>query len=186
MKVGYVRVSKEEQHKDLQVNALKAAGCERIYEDTKSGAVFVREGLDECLTYLRAGDVLTVWKLDRLGRSVADLIRIVNELEVLGIDFCCLTQQIDTSTPGGKLTFHLFAALAQYERELLIERTNAGLAAARAKGVHLGRRGLSEEQVNIARYLYSQGKGVPEIAKTIKASRSTVYRYLTIRGRGDR
>jgi len=134
MKIGYVRVSKQEQHEALQIDALKVAGCEKWFLDKMTGSKAERKGLDEALAYLRPGDTLVVWKLDRAGRSLTHLIDLLKGLNERGIGFMSLTEQIDTTTPGGKLIFHLMGALAEFERDLIRERTNAGLAAAKARG----------------------------------------------------
>src|SRR5258708_3813678 len=134
MKIGYVRVSKQEQHEALQIDALKEAGCEKWFLDKITGSKAERKGLDEALAYLRKGDTLVVWKLDRAGRSLTHLIDLLKRLKERGIEFISLTEQIDTTTPGGKLIFHLMGALAEFERDLIRERTNAGLAAARVRG----------------------------------------------------
>src|SRR5918995_4230730 len=139
MDIGYARVSTGEQTLDLQLDALKAAGCGKIYEETASGAKAERPVLEDVLSYLRKGDTLVVWRLDRLGRSLPHLIETVAALAARGIGFKSLTEQIDTTTPGGKLVFHVFGALAEFERDLIRERTNAGLAAARARGRTGGR-----------------------------------------------
>jgi DNA invertase Pin-like site-specific DNA recombinase len=132
--VGYARVSTHDQHLNLQLDALNAAGCERIFTDTIGGSSTQRPGLDEALTYLRSGDSLVVWRLDRLGRSLRHLIGTVGQLQSNGVGFRSLQESIDTATPGGKLVFHVFGALAEFERDLIRERTQAGLAAARARG----------------------------------------------------
>jgi len=134
MKIGYARVSTTEQNPDLQTDALGAAGCEQIYCESASGKNRERPELEGCLKALRAGDTLVVWRMDRLARSLKDLIDIVSELQQREIGFVSLTESIDTSTTTGKLTFHLFGALAEFERNLIRERTMAGLAAARARG----------------------------------------------------
>src|ERR687894_1039466 len=139
MDIGYARVSTGEQTLDLQLDALQAAGCGKVYTETASGAKADRPVLDEVLSYLRGGDTLVVWRLDRLGRSLQHLIEVVAQLAVRGIGFKSLTEQIDTTTPGGKLVFHVFGALAEFERDLTRERTHAGLAAARARGRQGGR-----------------------------------------------
>jgi DNA invertase Pin-like site-specific DNA recombinase len=139
MKIGYVRVSKQEQNEALQRDALKEAYCEKYFSDKMTGAKFERKGLEELLAFMRSGDTVVVWKLDRLGRSLKDLIETLNYLKDRGVDFISLTEKIDTTTPGGKLIFHLMGALAEFERDLIRERTNAGLAAARARG-HVGGR----------------------------------------------
>src|SRR5260221_9164680 len=134
MKIGYVRVSKQEQHEALQIDALKEAGCEKWFVDKMTGSKAERKGLDEALAYVPPGDTFVVWKLDRAGRSLTHLIELLKGLQERGIEFIGLTEQIDTTTPGGKLIFHLMGALAEFERDLIRERTNAGLAAARARG----------------------------------------------------
>ena len=134
MKIGYVRVSKHEQNEALQVDALKEAGCEKWFVEKVTGTKAERKGLNEALAYARSGDIFMVWKLDRAGRSLKHLIELLNHLDQHQIGFRSLTEQIDTTTPGGKLIFHLMGALAEFERDLIQERTNAGLAAARARG----------------------------------------------------
>ena len=133
MKIGYLRISTQEQNEALQADALKEAGCEKVFADTMTGSKSERQGLEEALAYLRSGDTLIVWKLDRLGRSLQHLIATLNTLQERGIGFISLTENIDTTTPGGKLIFHVMGALAEFERDLIRERTNAGLAAARAR-----------------------------------------------------
>ncbi len=139
-RIGYARVSTGEQNLDLQLDALNNAGCSKIFTDELSGAKTDRPGLTEALNYLRAGDTLVVWKLDRLGRSLKDLIEHVEHLKSNGIEFKSLNESIDTASPTGKFTFHLFSALAEFERDLIRERTRAGLAAARARGRIGGRK----------------------------------------------
>ena len=134
MTIGYIRVSTQEQDEALQRDALDAVGCERLFVDKASGALGSRPALDAMLAQLRAGDVIVVWRLDRLGRSLRHLIDVVADLESRGVQLRSLTESLDTSTPSGKLTFHVFAAMAQFERDLIRERTQAGLAAARARG----------------------------------------------------
>jgi DNA invertase Pin-like site-specific DNA recombinase len=134
MKIGYVRVSKQEQHEALQIDALKEAGCEKWFLDKITGSKAERKGLDEALTYVRPGDTFVVWKLDRAGRSLPHLIELLKGLKERGIEFMSLPEQIDATTPGGKLIFHMMGALAEFEHNLIRERTNAGLAAARARG----------------------------------------------------
>jgi DNA invertase Pin-like site-specific DNA recombinase len=140
MLVGYARVSTTEQHLDLKRDALGQAGCGRVFTDAATGAMAERPGLAQAFNYLRAGDVLAVWKLDRMGRSLKDLIEIATILEHRGIGFKSLQESMDTTTPGGKLIFHVFAALAEFERGVIRERTQAGLTAARARGRNGGRR----------------------------------------------
>src|SRR5918911_328837 len=155
MLVGYARVSTTDQTLNLQHDALTKAGCTKIFTDTASGAQAERKGLTEALSYVRAGDTLVVWKLDRLGRSLKDLITRITELETRKIGFKSLTEQIDTTTSGGKLIFHIFGALAEFERDIIKERTNAGLQAARARGRKGGQpKALTPKQAAIAQALY--------------------------------
>ena len=179
MLIGYARVSTNEQNLDLQRDALRSAGCEQIYTDNVSGTKARRPGLDNALSHLRRGDTLVVWRLDRLGRSLRHLIDTVTELQDKGIGFKSLQESIDTTTSGGKLVFHIFGALAEFEREIIKERTLAGLQAARARG----RRGgpkykLTDKQVAIARQLYRAHTPVKEICQTLGISRATFYRYV--------
>ncbi len=180
MKIGYARVSTIEQNLSLQRDALKAAGCGKIIEDKASGGKVKRDGLERALEMLRPGDTLAVWRLDRLGRSLKHLIELMGELEGQGIGFQSTTEAIDTTTPGGKLVFHIFAALAEFERNLIRERTHAGLAAARARGRKGGRRPkLGEKQRALAIDLYRQKKQtVGEICTAVGISRMTLYRYV--------
>src|SRR3954454_2207534 len=155
MLVGYARVSTSEQTLDLQHDALSSAGCIKIFTDTASGAQTEREGLTEALSYVRAGDTLVVWKLDRLGLSLKDLIERIRELNGRKIGFKSLTEQIDTTTSGGKLIFHIFGALAEFERDIIRERTNSGLVAARSRGRMGGRRkSLTPKEIELVRKLY--------------------------------
>src|SRR6266542_4872487 len=155
MDVGYARVSTLEQNLDLQKDALTKAGCERIFTDRISGAKSERPGLTDALSFVRKGDVLVVWKLDRLGRSLQQLIETVTGLATRGIEFRSLTEQIDTTTPGGKLIFHIFGSLAEFERDLIRQRTMAGLAAARARGRAGGRpTTMTPTKLTLARQLY--------------------------------
>lgn len=140
MDIGYARVSTQDQKTDLQLDALKQAGCDQIYTEQFTGGTRVRPELENCLRSLRKGDTLVVWRLDRLGRSLKDLVTIITELEERGVAFRSVTEAIDTSTSGGKLVFHLFGALAEFERSIIQERTRAGLAAARARGRKGGRK----------------------------------------------
>src|SRR3954463_390238 len=156
--VGYARVSTLDQTPALQLDALSAAGCTKIFDDHASGARSDRPGLQRALDYAREGDVLVVWKLDRLGRSLAHLLEIVTTLEKRGVGFRSITEAIDTTTPGGRLVFHLFAALGQFERDLIQERTRAGLAAAAARGRPSGRkRVMTAEKLKRARAMVTQG-----------------------------
>src|SRR5947209_7135886 len=155
MQIGYARVSTTEQTLDLQLDALKKAGCSKIFTDTASGAKTERKGLDEALAYVRSGDTLVVWRLDRLGRSLKHLIEVVTDLEKRGIGFKSLTENIDTTTSGGKLIFHIFGALAEFERNLIRERTQAGLIAARARGRKGGRpKSLTGKKLAMLQELY--------------------------------
>jgi DNA invertase Pin-like site-specific DNA recombinase len=181
MDIGYARVSTGEQTLDLQLDALGKAGCGKVYQETASGAKAERPVLAEVLGYLRPGDTLVVWRLDRLGRSLKHLIETVSLLAERGIGFKSLTEQIDTTTPGGKLIFHVFGALAEFEREVIRERTQAGLAAARARGRLGGRpRKLADaKQMELARTLYAGGQtDIATICQTLGISRATLYRYL--------
>lgn len=180
MLIGYAHISTTDQVLALQQDALTTAGCDRIFTDTASGARTDRPGLTEALSYVRSGDTLVVWRLDRLGRSLAHLIETVRDLQERGVHFRSLQEQLDAGTSGGKLVFHFFAALAEFERDLLTERTMAGLAAARARGRRGGRRGLSAEKLRQLRTLAAdRANSVPSICRTLKISRSTFYRYAT-------
>jgi len=184
MLVGYARVSTQEQTLSLQEDELKKAGCERIFNDTVSGAKWgahERAGLTEALEFMRTGDTFIVWNLDRLGRSLKQLIETVNILQERGIGFKSLTEQIDTTSSGGKLIFHVFGALAEFERDLIRERTNAGLAAARARGRVGGRpRRLDEKKMKMLHALYAdKSNSISDILATLNTSKSTLYRYVT-------
>jgi DNA invertase Pin-like site-specific DNA recombinase len=177
--VGYARVSTDEQNLEPQLDALGHAGCERTFEDVGSGSLKHRPELEACLDYLRSGDTLVVWRLDRLGRGLKHLIDLIEELHQREIGFRSLTEQIDTTTPGGRLQFHIFGALAEFEREVIRERTRLGLAAARARGRLGGRpRALTREQLDLARVMREQKHTMPEIARALGVSRSTLYRHL--------
>ena len=181
MEIGYARVSTGEQTLDLQLDALTKAGCGKIYQETASGAKADRPVLEEVLSYIRGGDTLVVWRLDRLGRSLGHLIETVSALAERGIGFKSLTEQIDTTTSSGKLIFHVFGALAEFERDLIRERTQAGLAAARARGRLGGRpKKLTDaKQLALARTLYDSGQSdVGTICRTLGISRATLYRAL--------
>src|SRR2546428_907936 len=181
MKIGYVRVSKQEQHEALQIDALKEAGCEKWFLDKITGSKAERKGLDEALAYLRPGDTLVVWKLDRAGRSLPHLIELLKGLKERDIEFVSLTEQIDTSTPGGKLIFHMMGALAEFERDLIRERTNAGLAAARARGHRGGRpRKLrTNGKIALARQMFAdKSHSIPDMCAALGISRATLYRYM--------
>jgi DNA invertase Pin-like site-specific DNA recombinase len=180
--LGYARVSTPEQDLALQLDALEAAGCDRIFSDIASGAKAERPDLVRLLDYVRAGDTLVVWKLDRLGRSMRHLVETVESLKERDVHFRSLQENIDTSTATGKLIFHIFAALAEFERDLIRDRTEAGLAAARARGRVGGRkRSLSPVQVNVARTMYdSRNHTLAEIARALRVSRATIYRALEL------
>ncbi len=180
MLVGYARESTQDQTLDLQRDALERAGCERIFTDTISGSKAERPGLEQALAFLRSGDTLVVWRLDRLGRSLQHLIETVGRLEERGIGFRSLTESIDTTSSGGKLIFYVFGALAEFERELIRERTRAGLEAARARGRKGGRpRLLDHRKVALARALHAdRSNSVKDICRILRVSRSTLYRYL--------
>jgi len=178
--IGYGRVSTAGQNLDRQRRALTAAGCTRVFTDTGSGKTSDRPQLAACRDYLRAGDTLVVPSLDRLSRSLADLITLVAELRRAGIGFRSLHEALDTTTPGGRLVFHVFAALAEFIRELIVEGTNEGLATARARGQRLGRPpAMGPEQVRYARDLLSRPDNtVASIARLIGVSRSTLYKHV--------
>jgi DNA invertase Pin-like site-specific DNA recombinase len=179
--IGYARVSTAEQSMGLQTDALERAGCLRVFTDTASGAVAERPQLSAALDYVRAGDTLVVWRLDRLGRSIRHLIDTIVTLQERGVGFRSIQESIDTTTPGGRLVFHVFCALAEFERDLVKERTHAGLAAARARGRVGGRKPvLSPKQVQLARQMYLAGdRTVSDIATVLGVSRATIYRHLS-------
>jgi DNA invertase Pin-like site-specific DNA recombinase len=181
MLIGYARVSTLDQNFDLQIDALKQAGCreEHIFTDKVGGAKARRPGLDLALSHLREGDALVVYKLDRLGRSLPHLVETIDRLQQRGIDFKSITEQIDTTTSGGKLQFHVFAAIAEFMRDTIRERTQAGRQAARARGRSGGRpKALTEKQVEMLRQLAADpNHSVAEICKTLEIGRTTFYRY---------
>ncbi len=181
--IGYARVSTADQNPDLQHDALAAAGVARVFTDRAPGVLDRRPQLDALLDYLRPSDVLVVWRLDRLGRSVRHLTETVNTLAGRGVGFRSLTEGIDTTTPAGKLVFHIFAALGEFERDLIRERTNAGLAAARARGRKGGRRPkMTPDKLATARKLYeAREHTVAQIGEIVGVSPATLYRHL-----GDR
>lgn len=185
---GYARVSTDEQTTALQHDALEAAGCDRIFIDTASGAKAHRPELDHMLDLLREGDTVVVWKLDRLGRSVPHLVDLMTMFDERGVQFRSLTEAIDTSTPGGTLIFNIFASLAQFERDLIRERTQAGLQAARARGRVGGRPvKLSDKEVAEVRRLYdSRTVTVKQIAELMHCGTTTVYRALRRSGATER
>lgn len=180
MKIGYARVSTADQHLRMQEDALKDAGCEEIYTDIISGVKSQRPGLDKALSFAREGDTLVVWKLDRLGRSIQHLIQTVTSLIERKIGFKSLQENIDTLTSGGKLIFHIFSALAEFERDLIQERTQAGLKAARARGKMGGRPPLLDNrQITRMIEMYDEQKNtVAEICKIYDISRPSFYNYL--------
>lgn len=179
-RIGYARVSTADQHSDLQINALRAAGCERILEDHGvSGAQQRRSGLSSAMRVLRRGDVLVVWRLDRLGRSIRHLITIIDRLKRRGIGFLSLTENIDTSSAGGKLIFHIFAAIAEFEKSLIRERTIAGMAAAKARGRYPGRRpSLNMVQCSDIRAAIDAGMSVRDLAREYNVHPRTVVRGM--------
>jgi DNA invertase Pin-like site-specific DNA recombinase len=177
--VGYARVSTADQDPALQLDALRAAGCAKVFEDRASGARADRPGLRAALDYARDGDVLVTWKLDRLGRSLPHLIETVAGLERRGVGFRSLTEAIDTTTPGGRLVFHLFAALGQFERDLIRERTRAGLAAAAARGRTGGRQPvITTDKLRRARELIAKGLSVRDAAVRLKVGKTALYEAL--------
>jgi len=183
MHIGYARVSTTEQNLDLQLDALKKAGCAdtHIFTDKITGTKQERPGLQNALSRLRPGDTLVVWRLDRLARSLSHLIELVNHLAGQGVAFKSITEQIDTSTATGQLTFHLFGALAEFERNLIKERTIAGLSAARARGKSGGRpkRSPTAAKVALAKKLYQdKTNSIPHICKYLNISRATFFRYI--------
>lgn len=180
MLIGYARVSTAEQSTGLQLDALNAANVEQVFVDEGvSGSVSSRPELDRCLSMLRSGDTLVVWRLDRLARSLKNLLELVESLSSKGIHLRSLTEAIDTSSASGRLVLSVFGALAEFERSLIIERTQAGLAAARARGARIGRpAAMTTGQVEQARTLVSAGHRVPDVARTLGVGRSTLYRVL--------
>src|SRR2546427_3437291 len=183
MLIGYARVSTQEQTLDSQKDALEKIGCTKIFTDVISGAKAERKGLEEALAYVRTGDTLVVWRLDRLGRSLKHLIETITKLNNRKIGFKRITENIDTTTSGGKLVFHIFGALAEFERDIISERTNAGLQAARARG-RLGGRPKAKtldtpKKIAMAQSLYeNRNNTIDEICKTLNVSRATLYRYI--------
>jgi DNA invertase Pin-like site-specific DNA recombinase len=180
MLIGYARVSTHEQNLALQKDALKKIGCEEIFEDKVTGLATSRPGINEAISYLRPGDTLVVWRLDRLGRSLKHLIELVGKLEKKKIGFKSLQESIDTTNSGGKLIFHIFGALAEFERNLIQERTKAGLEAARARGKKGGRpKTLNEKEREVAVRLYLERKNsIKEICQIMKISKTTLYSYV--------
>lgn len=179
MNLGYARVSTEDQNPDLQLAALKQAGCTRLFTDKATGAHVKRPELTKCLKVLVEGDTLVVWKLDRLGRSLRDLIGLMDDLKARGVAFRSLTEAIDTSTATGRAMWQMVGILAELERSLIQERTTAGRLAAVARGVKIGRKALlSSQQVAHARQLIEQGEPHDTVAQSLNVSRRTLYRAL--------
>ena len=179
MKIGYARISKSDQSLSLQHDALKNADCDLIFEDEISGTTKERKGLSEAWSHLRKGDTLVVWKLDRLGRSIKNLIDLTGQLREREINFLSLTEGINTSTPAGTFFFHIMASLAQLEREIIVERTKAGLEAARSRGILGGRkRLLTESKVSSAKRLLLSGVAPKEVASNFGVSVPTLYRWV--------
>jgi DNA invertase Pin-like site-specific DNA recombinase len=179
--IGYARVSTGEQDTALQLDALQKAGCEKLFEDKASGVKTDRPGLTDAISYVRDGDTLTVWKLDRLGRSMKHLIEIVTELEAKGVGFRSITENIDTTISGGRLVFHLFGALAQFERDLIRERTRVGLQAAEERGRRGGRQAVvTPEKLAKARPHLAAGLNVCEAAARVKIGKTALYQALKV------
>jgi DNA invertase Pin-like site-specific DNA recombinase len=179
MKYGYARVSTDDQNPALQLSELKRAGCKRIFTDKASGAHVKRPELANCLKALKAGDVLVVWKLDRLGRSLRDLIALLDDLKARSVVFRSVTEAIDTATPTGRAVWQMVGILAELERSLIQERTKAGRAAAKARGVKMGRKPLlTAQQVAHARKLREQGESPDDVARLLTVSRRTIYRAI--------
>jgi DNA invertase Pin-like site-specific DNA recombinase len=180
MLIGYARISTADQTLDLQLDALKKAGCEQIFTDRVSGTKAERKGLTEALSHLRAGDTLVLWRLDRLGRSLRHLIDTITALNDRGVGFKSLQENIDTTTSGGKLVFHIFGALAEFEREIIRERTQAGLQSARSRGKVGGRpKALTLKEVQMLRNMAAdKSLTVSDICKTLGIGRTTFYRYV--------
>ncbi len=178
MLIGYARVSTQDQNLDLQLDALKAAGCGKVFTDKISGAKSEREGLTSALDFAREGDTVVVWKLDRLGRSLQHLVETVNALNARGVGFKSLKENIDTTSATGKLIFHIFAALAEFERDLIRERTNAGLRAAKARGRQGGRKPkMDEQQISMAKELLKTHPPAA-VCRTLGISDSTLRRRV--------
>jgi len=181
LKIGYARVSTGLQNLNLQEDRLNQYGCEKIFSDHISGAKSKRPGLDKAIEFARSGDTIVVWRLDRLGRNMADLITLVNELNNRGVSFHSLEENItmDKSSSTGQLLFHLFAAFAEFERNLILERSSAGRIAARARGRYGGRpEKLNKQDLTLLKTLYDNGTPIKTIAEQWKVSRTTIYRYL--------
>lgn len=181
-RIGYARVSTADQSLDLQIDALEKAGCERIFSEKASGVGADRPELDRMMDYVREGDAVVVWKLDRIGRSVKQLVELLDCLGKRGVDFISTSDGIDTTTPAGKMMFTVMAAFAEFEHDLIVERTNAGLAAARARGRKGGRPAASQEAVDLAIRMYESGDyTIGEIVSASGISKNTLYRHLRFR-----
>ncbi len=181
MKIGYARVSTGLQNLDLQEDQLNQYGCEKIFNDHMSSSKSKRPGLDKAIEFAKSGDTIVVWRLDRLGRNMEDLITLVNELNNRGVSFHSLEENItmDKSSSTGQLLFHLFAAFAEFERNLILERSSAGRIAARARGRYGGRpEKLNKQDLKLLKTLYDNGTPIKTIAEQWKVSRTTIYRYL--------
>lgn len=177
--VGYSRVSTSDQTTDLQDDALRAAGCERIFTDQASGVLTSRPELDAAMDYVRPGDVLCVWRLDRLGRSLSHLLTLVKDLEERGVGFRSLQEGLDTTTASGRMLFAVVGALSEYERAMIVERTRAGLAAAKARGRTGGRpKVMTDAKTRAAKAMHAEGTNPTEIARALGCSRATIYRAL--------
>jgi DNA invertase Pin-like site-specific DNA recombinase len=187
MNIGYARVSTKDQNLDLQLDALQKENCSKIFKEKISGTKSERPALQDMLNQVRPGDVIIIWKLDRLGRSLKNLVEIIGQLIAQGVGLKSLHDNIDTTTPQGRLTFNIFASLAEFERDLISERTMAGLASARARGRNGGKpKGLSQQAESTAcaaETLYKEGKlGVNQIATQLGIAKNTLYKYLRHRG----
>lgn len=179
MLIGYARVSTQDQHLDLQLKSLTEAGCEKIFQDKISGKKLEKTGLIEAISHLRKGDTLVVWKLDRLGRSVKQLVTLIDQLNKQEVQFKSITDSIDTSTPSGRFFFHVMASLAEMERELMVERTKAGLAIARQQGRTGGRKPkMTPSKIASAKNLLASGIPAKEVAKNLGVSVATLYRWV--------
>ncbi len=179
MLIGYARVSTQDQNLDLQIEALAKAGCQKTFDDKISGSRAERPGLTQALEMLREGDTLVVWKLDRLGRSVKNLVDLVGDLHKKGVQFKSLTDAIDTGTPSGRFFFHVMASLAEMERELTVERTRAGLEIARQLGRLGGRkRQMTDSKIKSAKKLLASGVPPRDVAKNLGVSVPTLYRWI--------
>ena len=180
MLIGYARVSTDDQNLHLQHDELKKTGCEKFFDDKITGSKIDRPGLDAAVDYARNGDVIVVWRLDRLSRSLKDLIQVVSDLESKGIGLKSIHESIDTTSSSGKLIFHIFGALAEFERNLIRERTHSGLKAARARGKMGGRpKKLNADKVKLAKDLYNEKtRSIKQICALVGVSKPTLYKYL--------